>query len=184
MCWDERRWPSPLRTIRLLDGICVRPFYLFILTVYQTQRLDQQSTIRSELNHRQNHNNSSLTVLGYNMTVVALTPSGDPQIYLGRLDTSLIDTAEDSCSNGYTLSLRPDKTILYWLIFYGIVCDLRWMQRQIYQPSVRCCRASALTSARLRRFLISRVSTSLVSLRPCMMTGKYASGWTPDRSGT
>ena len=65
--------------------------------------------IQSELNHRQNYNNSSLTVLGDKVTVVALTSSGDPQIYLGRLDTSLIDRAEESCSNGYTLYLHLGK---------------------------------------------------------------------------
>ena len=52
-------------------------------------------------------------MLGDNVTVVALTSSGNPQIYLGVLDTSLVDRTEESCSDGYTLSLYPDETILY-----------------------------------------------------------------------
>ena len=47
------------------------------------------------------------------MTVAALTSNGDPQIYLGVLDTSLVDRAEDIFSDGYTLSLHPDENILY-----------------------------------------------------------------------
>ena len=52
-------------------------------------------------------------MLGDNVAVVALTSSGDTQIYLGILDTSMIDIAEESCSNGYTLYLHPDEIILY-----------------------------------------------------------------------
>ena len=54
-------------------------------------------------------------MFGNNVTVVALTSSGNPWIYLGRLDNSLIDRAEESCSDGYTFYLHPDETILYWL---------------------------------------------------------------------
>ena len=37
-------------------------------------------------------------MLGDNVTVLSLTSSGNPRIYLVRLDTSLIDRAEYSCA--------------------------------------------------------------------------------------
>ena len=61
------------------------------------------------MNHLKNQNNSSLTVLGDNVTVVALTYIGNLQIYLGRLDNSMIDKEKESYSYGYTLFCTRTK---------------------------------------------------------------------------